>query len=217
MRDILKLVAFFAALIVVVFGSAGRWDLPFVWSVLGILVAYLILVLWNLDPDLKRERFQPGPGGIDRHERVFMIPVALAQWILAGWDVGRHHWSDTIPPSVQLFSLFGFALALCLAFWSMMTNHFFSSVIRIQADRGHYVITDGPYHYVRHPGYLAGILSSVFGGFALGSWIAMLPVLVFVAGFLRRTIIEDRYLKAELAGYAEYAQSVRFRLLPGVW
>jgi protein-S-isoprenylcysteine O-methyltransferase Ste14 len=110
-----------------------------------------------------------------------------------------------------------FAAALGLTTWAMNTNRFFSPVIRIQRERGHHLITTGPYRYIRHPGYLAAVISWVFGSFALGSWWAMVPAGVCILILLRRTIIEDRFLHAELAGYAEYARTVRYRWVPGVW
>ena len=99
----------------------------------------------------------------------------------------------------------------------MAVNRFFSSVVRIQAERGQYVVTAGPYAYVRHPGYLAGILIMVASGPALGSWLA--AVLLVVSGLpflLHRAITEDRVLRAELPGYRDYTNRVRWRLLPGI-
>jgi protein-S-isoprenylcysteine O-methyltransferase Ste14 len=99
----------------------------------------------------------------------------------------------------------------------MRANPFYSSAVRVQSDRGHRAIANGPYRFVRHPGYAATILAVIGGGLALGSWTAMLPVLGFIALFLRRTVLEDRMLRCDLPGYAEYATTVRFRILPGVF
>jgi len=96
-------------------------------------------------------------------------------------------------------------------------NRFFSSVIRIQADRGQYVVTTGPYAFVRHPGYTAGILIILASGIALGSWLATALLTIASLPFLLyRTIAEDRILTAELAGYSDYARHVRWRLCPGI-
>jgi protein-S-isoprenylcysteine O-methyltransferase Ste14 len=95
---------------------------------------------------------------------------------------------------------------------------FFSSVVRIQTDRGQQVVTTGPYAFVRHPGYTAGILIIAASGPALGSWVAAALVVIFSLPFLLyRTITEDRILQVKLAGYSEYAARVRWRLLPGIW
>jgi protein-S-isoprenylcysteine O-methyltransferase Ste14 len=99
----------------------------------------------------------------------------------------------------------------------MISNRFFSSEVRIQSERGHFVESGGPYRFVRHPGYLSALL--LFGAtpFALGSLWAIFPTLGALGIFVRRAILEDGMLRAELPGYAEYAARVRFRLMPGVW
>ncbi|MBM3838927.1 MAG: isoprenylcysteine carboxylmethyltransferase family protein [Verrucomicrobia bacterium] len=217
MVNYLKVLGFMAMMIAVLFGSAGRLDLPFVWATVGIYVAFLTINVFLIDPSLLQERLRPGPGGRDRSERAFLIPVIVMQWIIAGLDVGRFHWSDTVPAYAQIASLAVFALGLSLTGWAMNANRFFSSVVRIQSDRGHHLITGGPYRYVRHPGYLGGMLASVGGTLALGSWWSLAPTAVFVVFFCRRIWIEDRFLHEQLAGCREYAQSVRYRVLPGIW
>ncbi|MBI2948276.1 MAG: isoprenylcysteine carboxylmethyltransferase family protein [Verrucomicrobia bacterium] len=217
MLNYLKVLGFMAMMIAILFMSAGRWNLPFVWATVGIYVAFMTINVFLMAPDLLQERLRPGPGGKDRSERVFLIPVIVAQWVVAGLDVGRFHWSDTVPANLQIASLVGFALGLCLTGWAMQANRFFSSVVRIQEDRGHHLVTGGPYRYVRHPGYLGGMLASVSGTLALGSWWALTPTAIFVVFFFRRILIEDRFLQEQLAGYRDYAQSVRYRLVPGVW
>jgi protein-S-isoprenylcysteine O-methyltransferase Ste14 len=97
----------------------------------------------------------------------------------------------------------------------MRVNRFFSSVIRIQTDRGQHVVTTGPYAFVRHPGYTAGILIIAASGPALGS--AALVVIFSLPFLLYRAITEDRILQVELAGYSDYAARVRWRLVPGIW
>jgi protein-S-isoprenylcysteine O-methyltransferase Ste14 len=100
----------------------------------------------------------------------------------------------------------------------MPANRFFSSVVRIQSDRGQYVVTSGPYRWIRHPGYLAGIVIISASGVALGSWLATAMLLVCSLPFLLyRAITEDRVLQTELAGYRGYAARVRWRILPGIW
>ena len=99
----------------------------------------------------------------------------------------------------------------------MAENTFFSEVVRIQHDRGHRVVATGPYRYVRHPGYLGNIIAWPCTALAIGSWLALLPAAVVVVLYVIRTALEDRTLQAELAGYVEYAQQVRYRLVPGIW
>jgi protein-S-isoprenylcysteine O-methyltransferase Ste14 len=99
----------------------------------------------------------------------------------------------------------------------MSSNPFFSSVVRIQTERGHLVVQEGPYRYIRHPAYSGMILSSLFIPFQLGSAWGLLPALAFTGLIITRTFLEDRTLQAELAGYPAYIKKTPFRLLPGIW
>lgn len=200
----------------IIFASAGRWDLPFVWAVLGVMIAFYIGLAAFADPEMVRERQAPGPGNRDRLTQPLGGVLLLTHWVLAGLDAGRFHWSP-VPWGAQLAGVIGYAAALGVNLWAMRVNRFYSSVVRVQTDRGHHAVVDGPYRFVRHPGYAATLFAVMSGGLALGSWLAMLPVLGFVATFVRRTLLEDRLLHQELPGYAAYAQQVRSRLIPGVF
>ena len=213
----LRPAVFLGLMIGVLFGSAGRWDLPFFWGCLGIYGTFMVALFLTIDPGLREERLRPGPGGKDRLIRWMVLPFILAHWIVAGLDVGRFHWSDSINSAVQIAALSGFALSLGLSAWAMVVNRFFSPVVRIQEERGHHLITTGPYRFVRHPGYIGGVGASLSGGMTLGSWWAMLPIAVFVIIFIRRTLLEDRFLHEELEGYTDYAARVRYRLVPFIW
>jgi protein-S-isoprenylcysteine O-methyltransferase Ste14 len=201
---------------------AGHWDLPTVWALFGLFVGFLLLAwfaIFRKDPDLLRERQQSGPGA-KRWDRIWLALYTLAllgTLIVAILDVGRFHWSDTVPLWLQVLGFVGFAVSLAFAGWAMAENTFFSEVVRIQHDRGHYVVTTGPYLYVRHPGYLGNAIAWPCTALAIGSWWALLPAGVVVALYVVRTALEDRTLQQELDGYVEYTQQVRYRLLPGVW
>ena len=104
-----------------------------------------------------------------------------------------------------------------LTTWAMLVNRFFSRAVRLQPDRGQQVVTSGPYRLVRHPGYSGGLLLLLSAGFALGSWIAMAPILLMLPLMVRRTLIEKSMLANALPGYADYMQRVRSRIVPGIW
>src|SRR5947209_12268010 len=196
---------------VILFGCAGRWDLPLFWAYLGVFAApFLVFALTMYDPDLARERLRPGPGGKDW---LFVVGRSFvpAHWAVAGLDVGRFHWSDTVPFGVQVAGLAGFAASFGVILWAAAVNRFFSPVIRIQKERGHHVVTGGPYGYVRHPAYAAMIFGFPFSALALGSWWSLLPAGAFALLVIRRTALEDRTLREELEGYAGYAGKVRRR------
>ncbi len=101
--------------------------------------------------------------------------------------------------------------------WAMVANKFFSTIVRIQKERGHYVVTGGPYKYVRHPGYSGAIIVSFSIPLLLGSVWALVPAIIGDCILIFRTVLEDNTLKKELQGYNEYASSVRYRLIPGIW
>jgi protein-S-isoprenylcysteine O-methyltransferase Ste14 len=210
-------VAFLVLAAVALFASAGTITIATYWVYLGIFAGVFLVSILQLDPDLVRERMRPG-GKRPPLVLLLITGVLFAHWILAGLDHGRFHWSDTVPPWLQWVALVALAAGFRLCLWAMRINRFFSSVIRIQSDRGQVVIATGPYAFIRHPGYLAGLVIMVASGIALDSWLATAMLVVFTVPFLlRRAIVEDRVLKAELPGYKDYADRVRWRLLPGVW
>jgi protein-S-isoprenylcysteine O-methyltransferase Ste14 len=199
------------------FGGAGTFAIPEFWLYLAIFAAVMVVSFVTLDPGLLRERMRPGGQRPPLALRLFSV-VLFVHWIIAGLDRGRLHWSDSMPPWLQGIGLFAVAAGYALAFWAMCVNRFFSSVIRIQSDRGQYVISTGPYAFIRHPGYLAGIVIMVASGIGLGSWIATAFLIALSLPFLlHRAVTEDRVLQAELPGYRDYAQRVRWRVLPGIW
>ena len=202
---------------VALFAAAGTLAILGFWLYLAILATIVVASLLSLDPGLLRERMRPGGQRPPLALRLFTI-VMFLHWIVAGLDRGRFHWSDGVPSWIEALGLIALAAGYVLCFWAMAVNRFFSSVVRIQSDRGQHVVASGPYAYVRHPGYLAGIVIILASGSALGSWLAALLVIVSSLPFLLyRAISEDRVLQTELPGYADYARRVRWRLVPGIW
>jgi protein-S-isoprenylcysteine O-methyltransferase Ste14 len=210
-------VAFLVLGAAALFGGAGTLAIPAFRIYLGILAAIMIASLAWLDPDLARERMRPGGQKPPIALRLFAF-VLVAHWLIAGLDRGRFHWSDDVPLWLRVLGFVALAAGYVLCFWAMRVNRFFSSIIRIQSDRGQRVIDSGPYAVVRHPGYISGILVMLGSGLALCSWVAWAFLVVFSVPFLMyRVITEDRVLQAELPGYRDYAARVRWRLVPGVW
>ncbi len=141
---------------------------------------------------------------------------SLVLYIVAGIDYGRASWSQ-VP---ELWENAAFVLVLLgylMPLWALTNNPFASGIVRIQKERGHTVSSDGPYRFVRHPMYVGTLFFSLGAPIFLGSWWALLPGLGMAALFVLRTALEDRTLQTELKGYADYAQRVRYRLVPGVW
>ncbi|MBI5495071.1 MAG: isoprenylcysteine carboxylmethyltransferase family protein [Deltaproteobacteria bacterium] len=202
-------------------GTAGTLDWWNAWVFLGFMLGLSALMGWifSRSPGLAEERDTARARA--RSWDTVLVPVLgavlpLLALVLAGLD-RRHGWSGPVPPVVSLAGLLAMLAGTALTAWAMDTNRFFSSHVRIQADRGHVVVSAGPYGVVRHPGYAGSLVYNLAVPLLLGSWVALVPVAAFVLVTLVRTALEDRVLRAELAGYRDYAAAVRHRLVPGVW
>ena len=206
----------------ILFVSAGRLDWVMGWVFAGLYAAFDIataLVLIPRSPELliERVRIHQGTKGWDKVLlRIAAGYLPMASWIVSGLNV-RFGWSPRIPPRLQIAGLVVTALGFAVVVWAMASNAFFSVTVRIQEERGHTVATGGPYRYVRHPGYVGAILFQVATPILLGSLWALIPAGLSAPAYVVRTALEDRTLREELPGYAEYAQQTRYRLLPGVW
>jgi protein-S-isoprenylcysteine O-methyltransferase Ste14 len=202
------------------FLAAGRWDYWEAWVYsglnLGILVFMAVMSIRN--PGLAEERLRPGEGmkGWDKVYFALSTPMYLVCLVLAGLDA-RFGWTGGLPALVYAAGVLVYLAGQAVFLWARFTNQYFSSVVRIQTDRGQTVCKDGPYRFVRHPGYVGGILFAATMGLVLGSWWATVPQLLAALLLVWRTAREDQTLQAELPGYTEYTAETRYRLVPGVW
>jgi protein-S-isoprenylcysteine O-methyltransferase Ste14 len=217
-RRIAQIILQFAVLIAILIATSGRPGWGWMWAYIGVSAALLAVNATILSPELIAERGHPREN-VKRWDRVLTalnIVPTLAAPLLAGLDE-RWNWSPALPVWAHIAGLASLALGQGLFSWSMASNPYFSTMVRIQADRDHAVATGGPYRYVRHPGYVGFIVSQFGLPLALGSLWALLPAAVTTVLLVVRTALEDRTLQQELDGYAEYARRTRYRLLPGVW
>ncbi len=210
-----------AAIAAVWFWIAGRVTWWQGWVFLLVFLLFSIILMWRIskvNPDLLRERNAPAEKAESWDRLVMGIYTGVLGllMIVSALDGGRYGWSD-IPLWIQMLGWL-LLIATGAVVWNvMMTNAYLSSWARIQDDRGQVVIQDGLYRIVRHPMYL-GIIAGFLGTpLVLNSWWAMIPAVVIVGLFIYRTYREDKMLMEGLVGYVEYAQKVRFRLLPGIW
>jgi len=200
---------------------AGRLDWVMAWVLLavsGVCLMINLAVLWRVNPEVIDERLhiRKGIKGWDKVLSAIMGVLAFSTLIVAGLNQ-RYGWSPQIPLWLQIAAVVPLVLGDLFFLWAMAVNKFFSKYVRIQEERGHYVVTAGPYQYVRHPGYVGWIV--MWGGMTLmlGSLWAFVPTGLTLLLVPVRTVLEDRTLKEELEGYSEYAERVRYRLLPGIW
>jgi protein-S-isoprenylcysteine O-methyltransferase Ste14 len=201
-----------------VMALAGEWTSLYLWGfTLGLSGVFLYATLFVLDDDLARERFRPPSQGADAVALRQIRVSALVTLVVAPLDSGRMHWSAQVPDLLRMIAMAVSIGSFLLVVRTMMANRFFSPVIRVQGERGHGVIDQGPYAVVRHPGYFGMVLFAPTTAIALGSWWALIPAVIYSSLILRRVFVEDRFLHANLAGYAEYAGRVRHRVIPGIW
>jgi len=180
----------------------------------GLMDFISILVI---SPALARERSAPGSEGADSAVRPAASILFVATVVFGTLDAGRLHWTFPFPKGVQMAAFAVYVAASALQVWAMAVNTFFSTALRLQAERGHQLVRSGPYRYVRHPGYLAMLLIVLSTAFALGSKLALFPAIMYGTLILFRAAREDEFLLSNLPGYADYIEGAPYRLIPGVW
>ncbi|WP_020204209.1 MULTISPECIES: methyltransferase family protein [Cupriavidus] len=210
----------FAALL---FGAAGTLAWPAGWAYLALFFGGAVVVTWRMaryDPALLAERLKPPvQRGQPLWDRVFMVAVGVAwcAWLaLMGLDAGRYRWS-VMPAWLQGAGAVLLVLSYAAIDRVCRENTFLAPVVRIQSERGHRVVSSGPYALVRHPLYAAVLVFLPANALLLGSWWGVAGSLLLAAGIVFRTAMEDRELLRGLDGYAAYAARVRYRLVPRVW
>jgi protein-S-isoprenylcysteine O-methyltransferase Ste14 len=181
-------------------------------------VAATAIVVIPRYPELLAERVGPKKGAKKWDTALLGLygVLMMVMWIMAGLDF-RNSWSSGISAAAQIIALLIVIGGYALVVWATGTNAFFSQVVRIQTERGQTVVSTGPYRYVRHPSYVGMILVMVGAPIMLGSWWALIPGVISAVLMIIRTALEDKMLQAELPGYVEYTQRVRYRLIPGIW
>jgi len=209
---------FFALFLFLPAGTVGwekGWLFVFVFLMYGVGAS---LYLWRVNPEIyaARGRLRWGPKRWDNILGCFLAPALIAVSPVAALDDGRFHWS-AVPWWVVAVGYAMLLVAMGLLTWAEAVNKFFEPSVRIQTDRGHTVIDTGPYAIVRHPGYAAAMFLLPGGALSLGSLWALVPAGIAYLLLVLRTQWEDQTLQAELTGYKEYTERVRFKLLPGVW
>ena len=165
------------------------------------------------------ERMKPGAGAKswDRILAPLMAAFCPALIVAAAALEVRLGSASSFPIVLVAASVTCAVAGHALMTWAMMRNDFFSALVRIQNDRGHRVTTQGPYRFVRHPGYVGMLMFAVATPFMLGSSWALVPAALNLCVGILRTSLEDRTLQRELEGYVDYARAVPYRLFPGIW
>jgi protein-S-isoprenylcysteine O-methyltransferase Ste14 len=218
---LLRVITITGFFIAALFLPAGRLDW---WAGWAFLIAFygatIILSLWmrRRDTALMEERSRTAENVKSWDKAIMGVYTVLliGMLVVAGLDAGRFGLSD-IPTALRVLGWLGLLAAFGLVWWVMASNPFLSRMVRIQDERGHVVVTTGPYNYVRHPMYVGTITFVICVPLVLGSFWALIPAVLIDILFVVRTAMEDRTLMEELAGYREYAARIHYRLFPGIW
>ncbi len=202
---------------------AGRWGWWEAWAYAIISIAGFVIsrvLAARRHPDLIAERAQhmrqANIKPWDKRLSAWLMLGGILVLLVAGFDA-RFGWSPAFGWPVTALALVMIVAGYALSSYALIENRFFSSTVRIQAERGHHVVSSGPYRWVRHPGYAGGLLAYLATPLLLDAPWAFMPTLLVVALTIIRTALEDKTLQEELEGYRAYAERVRYRLLPGVW
>ena len=217
-----------AFLIVVVFPFlpliiSGLWDWWEAWVYAVINIAGFVLsraLAARQNPDILQERAR----SIDLvdakpWDKVLAPMIAVGSLLIpavAGADrlLG---WSTPFTLTAKVSALIVILLGYLLGSWALIENRFFSGVVRIQKDRGHTVVSSGPYRFIRHPGYAGALWAYLATPIFLDSIWAFIPAALLIGILIVRTMLEDKTLQQELEGYKEFTQKTRYRLFPGIW
>jgi len=223
-RTIISVLVYLLFAPAVLFLTSGQldWGMAWVYSIVGVASSIVgRMLMARKHPDLVAERasFRNAEGVKEWDKKIVpwiaqILPFVVL--IVAGLDK-RFGLSPQFPLWVELTALAVAVLGLLFSNWALLENRFFSSVVRIQTDRGHTVCNTGPYRYVRHPGYAGGLVWYLVTPIMLGTMWAYVPTAVMIGLTVLRTSLEDKTLQEELPGYKEYTRQTRCRLVPGIW
>lgn len=219
------IIRFISGLIIigaVLFGTAGTFDWPEAWVYIIIQFGWsagLTVWLWHHDHELLKDRLKfmkKSAKGWDKVITFGSMPFYIAYMVIPGFDAVRYQWSH-VPLWVKTICFILVIASFIWITWVMKENTFLSRHVEIQDERGHKVITTGPYKFVRHPMYFGFAILLPALPVALGSLYALIPVAFCIVIMIIRTYLEDKTLHKELEGYVEYAHKTKYRLLPGIW
>jgi protein-S-isoprenylcysteine O-methyltransferase Ste14 len=221
-RIALHFAIWFGVICATLFGAAGTLAWREAWLYVGVQVALSAsLAIWlkRHNPELLQNRMTFWHGTAKGWDKAFILvsTAVFIPWsILPGLDAVRFQWSQVSLP-VKTLGFAGILVSSGLICWVTRANPYLSRIVEVQRDRGHRVITTGPYRYVRHPMYGGAILWLFSVPLALGSLTTLIPSFALAVLIIARTYLEEATLHQDLEGYAAYAEKVRYRLVPGLW
>jgi len=222
LRIALRLSMAFVGMSAAFFGSAGTLAWFQAWLYIVIQFSFwTVTAVWmkKHNPELLKDRMaflKRSAKGWDKIIIVTSTAVFVPYLLLPGLDAVRYRWSS-VPLAIVVLGFVGVIFALFVMAWVIRVNAYLTRFVEVQRERGHKVITSGPYRYVRHPMYASLIILLYSIPVALGSLWTLIPASILTLLFVIRTYFEDQTLHEELEGYNSYSTKVKYRLLPGIW
>ena len=215
------LVVFVAPCIPLIISDQWNWWQAWAYAVVSILAFIISRILVNRrHPDLIAERARFMEAKDTKPWDKVLAPLlgvgSILVVVVAGLDK-YYGWTHASSLTMNLIALFGIIFGYAFSSWALIENRFFSGTVRIQTERGHHVVSTGPYRIVRHPGYAGGLFGYIFIPLLLDSYWAWIPTILLCIVMITRTALEDKTLQAELPGYKEFSQKTKYRLFPGIW
>lgn len=205
-----------------IFAGTTKWTMGWIYVIILTLSSVISrVIIFFKNPDLLKERGNFNRAEGTKHWDKGLVSILgiigpIIAMIIAGLD-HRYGWPPIVPTEIQWSAAAIILLGYSLTVWAMIENKFFSAVARIQKDRGHFVISSGPYSLVRHPGYAGALVSYIALPLMLDAFWVFIPSIFTMVIMVLRTKYEDKMLVDELEGYASYASKIRYRLFPGIW
>jgi protein-S-isoprenylcysteine O-methyltransferase Ste14 len=215
------IVVFIAPLLpMIISGDWGWWE-GWAYAVTSILAFVLSrAIVARVHPDLIAERARFMDAKDTKPWDKILAPMlglgSIFILVVAGLDK-YYGWASPFSTTINIIALLGVVLGYAFSSWALVENRFFAGTVRIQTERGHHVVSTGPYRLVRHPGYAGGLLGFLLIPLLLDSLWAFVPAALLMVVMIIRTALEDQTLQAELPGYKEFAQKTKYRLIPGIW
>jgi protein-S-isoprenylcysteine O-methyltransferase Ste14 len=208
------------AFLVLLFVPAGTLNY---WQGWAFLIVFALstwipsLYLMRTNPAALERRMQAGPKAETRLVQKIIIAVAfltVAGMIVLSVLDHRFGWSH-VPGTVSVAGDVLVALGLGIAMLAVIQNGYAAANVKVEGSQA--VVSTGMYGLVRHPMYVGNVVLMVGTPLALGSYWGLIVVLPGLLVLAIRIKDEEALLKGELAGYREYTQRVRYRLVPYVW
>lgn len=196
---------------------AGNTRLTMLNAYILALAPSLLVMMLAVAPRIDKERGSADGGEDnlpDRTARLALVILFVLTIFTAALDAGRLHLSDHVPLAVSVIALALYIAGSGFQAWAMNVNSFYSPVIHLQSEQGHSVVSRGPYRILRHPAYFANVVAIPASALAIGSWVALVPAILFCAITVWRARREDIFLEHNLPGYKDYMEQVRGGVFP---